>query len=131
MTTNEENRRETVSYWEKRRILFNVLIVLTAGFLYLLRTSVSAGAGDTRYLTELQIAGMFLITLITANLCYSFVYALEFLIGSSNAASGWKRYGRLTVFLAGCVCGIVFAVFAAGIIGGSEYNPPPGWHPQE
>lgn len=115
---------EAVGYWEKRRILFNSLMLPSAWVIYVLRTGVSSGVGDTKYMQDYQVYGLFAIALVCANICYSCVYALEFLIGSHNPKSLWMRFGRRSVFVVGCIVGVIFATLVAQSIGADEYSPP-------
>jgi hypothetical protein len=120
---NPEARKAAIRYWERRRMLYNLLLLPPAATIYWLRVVVSAGVGDTRYLDGYQVALLFLAAGVGANVCYSFVYALEFLLGSENGASPWERFGRTLVFVVGTVFAVFLAIGVARDIGGAEYTP--------
>jgi|GEM_PF-1605853 len=126
VTQTSGGRREVIKYWEKRRIIFNLLIGAVTLPIYLLRTGISEGVGDTKYLAEYQVVLLFLGFFIILNICYSFVYVLEFLFGANDLSTPWRRTARFVIFVVGCLIGAVCAIAAARDIGGFEYSPPIG-----
>lgn len=120
---NDSAKRGALRYWEKRRVLYNFLLLVVAFSFYGLRTAVSAGVGDTRYLTPTQVGLLFIGAAIAANVCYSFVYALEFFFGTTDASSKWIRIGRTVTLAAGTAFAAYLAVIVARDIGALEYSP--------
>ncbi|MEK7780608.1 MAG: hypothetical protein AAB370_03810 [Verrucomicrobiota bacterium] len=53
------------------------------------------------------------LCVLGANICYSFVYVLEFWFGTDEPDSKWVRFGRAAVF----ALGLLFAM-ALALIGG-------------
>jgi hypothetical protein len=105
-------RHLAVRYWERRRIIYNLALVLPAWFGYGL-TDTFNWVGDPHKTHYSYIIPWFLASAVGANICYSFAYALEFLFGSDEPTSRWLRSGRTIGF----VCGVLFAMFLA-LIGG-------------
>ena len=94
-------RKSAIRYWERRRISYNVLLVpcMMLGFL------VTAGmnAVDDREMRMGWVGTLLLFCgyLFTANLCYSLVYAAEFIFGSEDEGSKWRRWLATTLFTLG------------------------------
>jgi len=107
-------RRKAVRYWERRRIVYNLALVLPAclGFAF---TDTMNWVGDAHTMHYPYIVTWFILSAVGANICYSFAYALEFFFGNDDPASAWIRFGRTFAFTGG----IVFAMLLA-LIGG--YN---------
>jgi hypothetical protein len=105
-------RKTAVRYWERRRIIYNVALVLPALVGYGLTDTLN-WVGDPHRTHYSFIIPLFLVSAIGANVCYSFSYALEFIFGSDDPTSRWLRFGRTAAF----VCGVLFAMLLA-LIGG-------------
>lgn len=116
------SRWPTVVYWEKRRVVFNLVVIAATTTIYQLRVAVSAGVGDTRYLSDLQVGALFIVAWLGANLCFSFVYAMEFLFGLSESPRAWVRSLKPVILIAGCAIGVYLSPSVARDIGGSEYT---------
>ena len=110
----DTSRKTAIRYWERRRVIYNVALVLPAllGFAF---TDTINWAGDPHPLHYSYILLWFALYGVGANICYSFAYGLEFLFGIDEPASGWLRFGRTTAF----VSGVLFAMLLA-LLGG--YN---------
>lgn len=117
-------RKSAVSYWERRRIIYNIAISLPAIVAYKME-STENWVCDEHRTNYSYIIPVFVASAIGANICYSFCYALEFILGRAEPTSSWLRSGRTTSF----VCGVLFAMFLAMIYGGRiadlEWNQPP------
>lgn len=105
-------KRSAISYWERRRIIYNAALVLPAFFGYMV-TAGLAYVGDPHPTLYRFVLVWLALSALGANICYSFAYALEFLFGSDDPASCWLRFGRTTFF----VGGVLFAMLLA-LIGG-------------
>jgi hypothetical protein len=103
-----------VNYWERRRIIYNVALVLPAllGFAF---TDNLNWAGHAHRIHYAYLLLLFALSAFGANVCYSFAYGLEFLFGSDEPGSPWLRFGRKMAFGGG----LLFAMLLA-LIGG--YN---------
>ncbi len=107
-------RHAAIRYWERRRIIYNVVLLPPSALTYMLTAGISR-AGDDYGWHPYQVLLLFLFSALGANICYSVAYALEFLFGSDDPASCWLRFGRSTAFASG----LVFAVLLAAIGGKS------------
>ena len=114
-------RKTAVRYWERRRIIYNVALVLPAlvGYGFTDTLNWVADPHKTHYAF---IVPMFLVSALGANICYSFSYALEFLFGSDNPISRWQRYGRTTAFVGGVLFGMLLALIGGRNIADMEWS---------
>lgn len=114
-------RRTAVRYWERRRIVYNLAIVpsLLFGFAFKDTLNWTADDHDTHYGF---VFTMFAITCFKANICYSFCYALEFLIGSDDRASRWQHSLRRSSFVGGVMFAMLLALFAGFGIANLEWD---------
>jgi len=106
-----ENKKTAVRYWERRRIIYNLLLIPPAIFGWGIAGAVSA-SGDEKGMGTLGVLLLFFSSAIGANICYSLAYVFEFLFAGSGR-SFWPKPGRTIVF----ICGCAFAVFLA-MLGG-------------
>jgi hypothetical protein len=98
-------RRSAIRYWERRRIIYNIVLVPPAFIGYALSTLVIY-VGDPHAPHYSYILPLFAVSALGANICYSSAYALEFLFASDESSSRWLGFGRTTTF----VVGLLFAV---------------------
>jgi hypothetical protein len=70
-------KRSAVSYWERRRIIYNAALVLPALLGYGVTDTLN-WVGDPHETHYSYIVTLFLVSAVGANICYSFVYVLEF-----------------------------------------------------
>src|SRR5262245_37642257 len=105
-------RRSTVRYWERRRIIYNVALVLPALIGYGFADTLN-WVGDEHTIHYAYVIPLFLVSAVGANVCYSLAYAAEFVFASDNPISRWVRFGRSTTF----VCGVLLAMLLA-LVGG-------------
>jgi hypothetical protein len=102
-------RKAALRYWERRRILFNFALMFPAVAGYLPTAAVS-GVGDPSPMSEVQVAMMFVRAAVGANVCFTFVYAIEFFFGNDDPESAWIERGRRAVFVLGTLLGMVLAM---------------------
>ena len=114
MISLQDVKRSAIRYWERRRLFYNLALILPAllGF-----HSGSVGAARHGLVrdsgTEIVLL-LFVLWAIPANICYTFAYALEFLFASDTEDSWWLENGRTTAFVSGTVFAMVLA-FIGGI----------------
>jgi hypothetical protein len=106
-----EYKKGAIRYWEHRRIVFNLAVMFPAVFGYLLKDCLNC-VGDSHQTPYGLVAWYSSIFAVIGNLCYSFAYAAEFLLGRPELDSGWMSFGRTTVFVAGTLIGMVLALLA-------------------
>lgn len=115
-------RLTAIRYWERRRIIYNLALLLPAwlGFGF---TDTLNWVGDPHETHYSYILPWFALSAFGANICYSFAYALEFLFGSDGPTSRWACYGRTATF----VGGVLFAMLLA-LVGGRNIAEMAWYH---
>ena len=112
-----EIKQSATRFWERRRLYYNLGLVLPALFGYSMGATAAARHGLVRESgTEIVIL-FFVLWAIPANICYTFAYALEFLFGSESAESRWLRPGRTVAFVCGTLLAMLLAVFGGSDVG--------------
>lgn len=103
-------KKKAIRYWERRRIVYNMALVLPSILGYLSAAELSIAVGDRGSFGFGGIAALFLASALGANICYSFAYALEFLFGSDEPSSSWLQFGRSTALVSGTVFAMILAL---------------------
>ena|SRR5687768_7280419 len=65
---------------------------------------------------------LFILSAVGANVCFSFVYALEFLFGSDAPDSRWLRFWRPLFMVLGTLFAMLLALFGSRNIAFLEYS---------
>jgi len=115
-----EFRQSAVRYWERRRIFYNLALVLASVPSYLLVAGVMS-VGDPRELHPYFVLVLFTLSALGANVCYTFAYAAEFLFGSDDPPSRWLRFGRSLAFGSGTTFAMLLAVIGGRNIAVMEF----------
>jgi hypothetical protein len=115
-------RKTAIRYWERRRIFYNLALILPALFGYFLFAGVSAGVGDRRHLGTGAVLALFIVSAVGANACYSLGYALEFLFGSDAPDSRWLRLWRPLLIVLGTLFSMLLALVGGRNIAVMEYS---------
>lgn len=118
----EAHRKSAIRYWERRRLFYNLALILPALFGYLISAAVSAGVDDPRRLGTGAVLGLFLLSAVGANVCYSFGYALEFLFGNDAPDSRWVDFLRPLLIVLGTIFAMLLAVVGGRNIALMEYS---------
>lgn len=120
MTDPSTYKRSAIRYWERRRIFYNLALLPPAFFSYMIASAIN-WAGNPPGMDVAYVLCLFAASAIGANICYSFAYVPEFLLGTGDSASRWLRSGRTTVFILGILFAMLLA-FVGGInIAGMDY----------
>ena len=117
----QESKGEAIRYWEKRRIVWNVLLVPPALLGYVLPAGIAAGIGDRAMLGWPEVLAMFCFAAVGANICYSFAYVVEFWIQGSGVEKEYRKYGRTLLFVLGSLLGIGLALMGGASIAQMRY----------
>jgi uncharacterized BrkB/YihY/UPF0761 family membrane protein len=117
-----EWKKVTIRHWERRRIGYNIMLIPPALFGYLLPARISAGVGDERQLTFVSVLGLFIACAIGANICYSFIYVLEFWFGSDDPNKPWNNHVRSVMFVLGTLLAMSLALIGGHNIASMEYH---------
>jgi hypothetical protein len=114
-------RRTAVRYWERRRIIYNLALVLPAclGFAF---ADTLNWAGDPHTIHKSYLITWFALSAVGANFCYSFAYAMEFFFGGDDPASSWLRFERNDVFIGGILFGMLLALVGGYNIAQLHWN---------
>ena len=113
-------RQSAIKYWERKRILYNLALVPTSLFAYLL-TGGLLYVGDPHPTLYGVVFFWFAISALGANVCFSLAYALEFLLGSDDPASRWWQFGRTTAFVTGLLVGVLLSLVGGWNIAQIEF----------
>lgn len=106
-----KTKRDALAYWEKRRVVYNLLLIPASLFAWGISSELtySIDEGTPAKLTDLPVLFALVILCIGANLCYTFVYALEFIFLAESSSKFWPKPGRTIFLILGCLLGIWFA----------------------
>jgi len=115
-------RAAAIRYWERRRIFWNLALVLPALIGYFPGAAVSAGLGDVRHVDDRRLLILFVSYVFAANICFTLAYVLEFLFGDDDPQSRWLRHGRPLTFLVGTALGMFLAFLGGVAIFRAEYG---------
>ena len=109
-------RKEAIRYWERRRIIWTLILVPPSVVAYLFASGLALGIGSPGAPGAFgypMVAALFCLAAFGANICYSFVYAIEFWMAGRDAEDDYRANGRRILFFLGCLLGIGLA-FAGG-----------------
>jgi hypothetical protein len=114
------SQKAVIRYWERRRIIYNVALVPASLFAYLLSAGL-AYVGDPHDTLYSFVMFWFALSAVGANMCYSFVYSLEFFFFTEDPASRWSRYGRAWTFIGGLAFAMILALLGGRNIAMMEF----------
>jgi hypothetical protein len=114
-------RRSATRDWESRRLWYNLALVLPALLGYA-PAELSAAVGDEQRMSSVGVAGLFVLSAVGANVCYTFAYALEFLFATDNPDAGWLNDGRWLCFVLGTLFAMMLAFIGGRNISFMQYH---------
>jgi hypothetical protein len=79
-------------FWEPMRALYNA--ALFAAFFPL-------GGAELLSSGEIRVVASLIVLAAAANLLYCIAYPIDLLVQSSDWREGWRKWGRIILFLAG------------------------------
>ena len=103
-------RREAIRYWERRRIVWNVLLVPPSLLTYWCAFQFPDPDAHPEVFGFGTVAVLFFMAAAGANLCYCAAYIVEFFLADPDPECGWLLVGRPALFVIGCVIGIGLAL---------------------
>lgn len=115
-------RKSAIRYWERRRIGYNVLLIPSALLGYCSAAMRAAIDDATMQFGWWTVLLMFIVHALAANYCFSLVYAAEFIFGTEDPRSLWKRWMATAVFTTGTLLSIPLAVIGGSNIGNIVYG---------
>jgi hypothetical protein len=115
------SRRLAVRYWERRRIIYNLALAPPALLSYAITDGLN-WVGDSHPFHYFPLFLLFSLSALGANICYSFAYALEFVLGSDEPRSRWMRFGRSMAFVGGVLFAMGLALMGGWNIAQLDYN---------
>jgi len=116
------DKAEAIEYWEKKRILWNLLLVIPSVFSYWLASGVAVGIGDPASFGWIEVGVMFCSAAVAANICYSFAYVIEFWMQGLQSETAYREHGRSLLFGFGCLLGIGLAFVGGATIAYMQYT---------
>lgn len=103
---------DALRYWERRRILYNFVLLLVVTAVYVVRLPLS------RQLLSSDLVLQFFMLAVGANVAYCAAYPVDLLVQFSTLRDSWLRV-RWVLLLIGCLFAATLAQFMArGILGG-------------
>ena len=104
-------KRKAIAYWEKRRIVYNALLVPASLLAWQISKEFTYHIDDQTpaRLTDPVVMLVLVVLCIGANICYSFVYVLEFFFLAVEPRRFWPAPGRTLTLILGCLLGIWLA----------------------
>lgn len=104
-------KRKAIAYWEKRRIVYNVLLMPASVLAWQISKEFTCQIDDQTpaRLTDPAVMLALVVLCISANICYSFVYVLEFFFLADEPRKFWPAPGRTVFFVVGCLIGMWLA----------------------
>lgn len=103
-------RKKAIRYWERRRIIWNLILVPPSVFTYVLGAGFAVGIGDRSEFGLPTVVVLFCFAAVAANICFSFVYVIEFWVSGRDAEDVYCKIGRRLIFAIGCLIGISLAL---------------------
>lgn len=120
MTDYQQIKRSAIRYWERRRIVYNVLLAPPA-FLGYSITSALNWAGDPARTDYSFVLLWLALYAIGANICYSFAYALEFFWAGDDPTSDRFNARRTIALVAGVLLAMLLALIGGRNIADMEF----------
>lgn len=104
-------KRKAIAYWEKRRIVYNALLVPASLLAWQISKEFTNHIDDQApaRLTDPAVMLALVVLWIGANICYSFVYVLEFFFLADEPGKFWPVPGRTFFLVVGCLIGMWLA----------------------
>ena len=118
----DQFRKTALRFWERRRIVYNLVFIPPALLGYLAFAVMPTAVGDRPHLDHGVIVLLFLISAASANVCFSLCYMLEFLFGSDAPDSAWLRLWRSRVMVLGTIFAVLLAVVGGRNIAVLEFS---------
>lgn len=106
-----KSKRKAIAYWEKRRVVYNFLLVPASLLAWQTSKELTYYIDDRvpASLTDPAVILALVILCIGANICYSFVYVLEFFFLADEPRRFWPTPGRTLCLILGCLIGMWIA----------------------
>jgi hypothetical protein len=120
MSEWREERRAAIRFWERGRLVYNVVLAIPAIGAYSLGADMSAAIGDLPAFGTTKVARLFVEAALGANVLFTLVYALEFLLGDLTSRPTRRRI-RLSVLVFGILFGAVLAFHGGVAISNLQY----------
>lgn len=115
-------QKTAIRYWERRRIAYNLLLVPPALLGWGLGGAVGGAAGDHAAVGIGGLLLLFMLSALCANICYTFSYALEFLLLSANDDGAVLGNFRTVAFYSGCLFSVPLALIGGRNIAFIQYS---------
>jgi hypothetical protein len=98
---------DAIRYWEPRRVLFNVLLAVVTGTVYM------SNFPNARQVRASDLFQQLFILAVLANIAYTAAYPVDILAQMSAYRAQWRRF-RWLLFLVGVVFAGILANFFSG-----------------
>ena len=101
---------DSIKYWEKRRIAYNLILAAIV-----LCSALSSGAAINTVWWWLAVMLHLFVYAVIANMLYCSAYLVDFFFQLSAFQIVWRK-GRIALFVVGTLLASIFAWLAANII---------------
>ena len=106
---------DSIRYWERKRIWYNLFLIIPTALGYMLSLGVSSGIGDDVNTDVVKTLTQFFLCAVGANIAFSTAYLPDFFIQLSDFKETWKNY-RWCLFALGFLISFPLAAQAAHFI---------------
>ncbi len=106
---------DSIKYWEKKRLWYNLYLIIPTLFGFMLGLGFATGIGDPVNSNTSLMLLQFFFCAILANIAYSTAYIPDIFIQLSDFKESWKKR-RWLLFAFGCLISFPLAAQSAFII---------------
>jgi hypothetical protein len=111
----KETSTDSIKYWERKRIWYNLFLLLPASLGYFTALEVESNIGDQINHDKVQIITQFFFCFIGANIAFSTAYIPDMFVQLSEFKKTWRQY-RAILFILGCIISFPLALQSAAYI---------------
>lgn len=104
---------DAIGYWERRRVVYNMVLVVVTGAVFLSRQPQSAHAISFGLAEELFVLA------VLANIAYCAAYPVDLIVQSSGYRANWLRVRWVLLALGLVFAAVITQFVAAGMFSGA------------
>ena len=108
-TSLRERITEAIRYWERRRLVYNAVLVLVVFFYF------GAGYPQSKQAFNLDQALVIFLLAVVANVAYCAAYVVDVFAQTSGFHEQWRKYRWLLFAIGATFAGAITRFFAIGL----------------